>query len=292
MYNMPMSSILIHHHPGLGDHIMCHGIVREYAKKYDRVGLFSLPRNHASVAFMYHDLTNLNVISATEAETKELIAGNRGNGGLGYDEVKIIGFEYLDRISGEPLEKQLYKIAGVELSKKWSNFFVKRDLERERAFFENISPKSEYVFLHQDLPKNFRIEKKLVDKKYKILEPGEHLTKNIFDYCTIIEKAKEIHVIDSSFMFLIDCLIYKSPEQKLFVHRYARENEMWKLPILKKNWRILTLGSAGQQPIHLSKFLNQLEAFLLTHPSLKRLTRKLYRTFGWRTRSQKSGGVI
>jgi hypothetical protein len=68
---------------------------------------------------------------------------------------------------------------------------------------------------------------------------GPGLTDNLFDFCDVIEKAEEIHVIDSSFMFLIDCLPYEAPNQKLFVHRYARPNAAWNLPILKKPWVIL-----------------------------------------------------
>ncbi len=288
-----MSTILIHHHPGLGDHIMCHGIVREYAKKYGRVGLLALPRNFASVNFMYRDISNLAVISATEAEAKEFVAENARAGGLGFEEIKVIGFEHLDRTSGVPLQKQLYRIAEVTLSKTWDNFFVARDIARERALYEKVAPNGDYIFLHEDAPRNYRIERKLIDKKFKIVEPNEKLTDNIFDYCSVIEKAKEIHVIDSSFMFLIDCLAYNAPGQKLYVHRYARENEMWKLPVLKKNWKILTLGSGATQSTGLfSKFLDKFEVLLLTHKFSKRITRKIYRIFGWRTRSQKRGITV
>ncbi len=271
--------------------MMCHGIVREYAKRYDRVGLFSLPHNHTSVAFMYRDLSNLTVISANETKTTELIKNNSSSGGLGYDEVKIIGFEYLDRTSNEQLEKQFYKIADVALTKKWDSFFVERDFEKELALFERVAPKNNYVFLHEDAPRNYRIERQLIDKKYKIFEPAPNFTENVFDYCTIIERADEIHVIDSSFMFLIDCLDYTNPKQKLFVHRYARENESWKLPILKKNWVILTLKNKTGQNFF-SEMLDSCEIILLTHPCSKRLMRKIYRTFGLRTRSQKRGASL
>lgn len=283
-----MGSVLIYHHLGLGDHIMCHGIVREYCKKYDKAALFSLPRNLASVSFMYRDIPNLEIIGGDEAFIKNYLAQN----GAKYDSVKIIGFEYLNRQSGEPLEKQFYKIAGVDLAKKWDGFFVKRDFEKEKALYDRLAPKTDYVFLHEDAPRNYRIDRKKIGRKYKIFEPDPKLTENLFDYCSIIEKAKEIHVIDSSFMFLIDCLAYKNPEQKLFLHRYARENEAWKFPILKKNWRILTLAKPTAQITRFQKMLDTAESSLLTGRLTKRMTRKIYRTFGWRTRSQKRGGAL
>ena len=237
-----MSNILLLHHLGLGDHIMCHGIVREYCKKYRAVTILSLPRNHNSVSFMYRDLKNLMIVTVNDTFTESSIFFNKSKLELDkYDSIKIIGFEYLNRQSGEPLEKQFYRIAGVNIEKKWNNFFVQRDLEREGVLFKQTAPQKDYVFLHEDISKNYRINRGKINKKYELYTPTEKLTGNIFDYCTIIERAKEIHVIDSSFMFLIDCLKYKNLDQKLYIHRYARENADWKLPILRKKWEIINM---------------------------------------------------
>ena len=35
-----MSEIYLYHHLGLGDHISCHGIVRYYCEKYNKVKIF------------------------------------------------------------------------------------------------------------------------------------------------------------------------------------------------------------------------------------------------------------
>jgi hypothetical protein len=40
-------------------------------------------------------------------------------------------------------------------------------------------------------------------------------------------------------MYLTDLLDYKNPNQKLFIHRYARPNTPWNMPELRKNWNIL-----------------------------------------------------
>ncbi len=234
-----MSKILIYHHLGLGDHFMCHGIVREYCKKYDKVGLFCLPHNFSSVSFMYKDLKNLEIIKGDDNFAREYIKNNQNkNNEEKYDEVKIIGFENLNRLSQISLERQFYKIAGVDIEKKWSSFYVERDYKKEEELYKKIIDDENYVFIHEDNTRNFSIEKNKIDKKYKLITADKKMSDNVFDYCTIIERAKEIHVIDSSFMFLIDCLPYENKNQKLFVHRYARENSPWKLPILKKDWHI------------------------------------------------------
>ena len=235
-----MSSIMVYHHLGLGDHMMCHGIVREYCKRYNRVGIFTLDRNYASVFFMFRDIKNLDVIRGSDVDAKKFIAEKTTDfPHFIYDSAVVLGFHNLDRNSGELLENQFYKIAQVNLSKKWDGFHVDRDLETEKKLYEKVAPKVPYVFLHEDTKRSYLIDRKLIDKKYQIFIPDPQLASDCFGFCTIIEKAAEIHVIDSSFMFMLDCLAYNALGQKLFVHRYSRENEDWKLPKLKKNWKII-----------------------------------------------------
>ncbi|HEU5114320.1 MAG TPA: hypothetical protein VFT82_00980 [Candidatus Paceibacterota bacterium] len=274
-----MKSILLLHHMGLGDHVMCHGIVREYAKRYSRVGLFALPHNAASVAFMYRDLPNVTVIKATDAEARKYMAENSGKPGALYDEAVTIGFEKLDRVSGEPLEIQFYKLAGVDFTKLWDSFRINRDTKREEALYEKAAPKKPYAFLHEDRSRSYNIKRSLIDQKLEIFIPAPELADNFCDYITAIERAAEIHVIDSSFMFLIDCLPYDNPNQKLFVHRYARENNEWQLPILKKDWHIL-LPEPGPFDF-LRVFLEKLQAKKPTNSFIKRAIRAFFRKAGW-----------
>lgn len=273
-----MSSVLIYHHLGLGDHFMCHGIVREYCKKYDRVALFCYPHNYPTVSFMYRDLSNLTIIKSDDASAKRLIEENSSQPPEAqYDEIKIIGFQNLNRTDGIPLEWQFYKIAGIPFEKKWSSFFIKRDFNREQTLFEKVAPKEEYLFVHEDIPRKYEIKRELLNENCAIFTPRKEFTDNLIDYCTIIEKAKEVHVIDSSFMFLIDCLPYHNPDQKLFIHRYARENNEWQLPILKKDWYILTSNNTDNEPI--KDFLRWLHNSKT--PIFKRITRKIFRVMGW-----------
>ncbi len=228
--------IILFHHLDLGDNIMCHGIIREYCKTYEKVIIFSYPHNYPSISFMYRDLDNLEIIKADKQSARDFVKKSTKT----EFDVKKIGFENLAWTSNIPLEKQFYQLANVNLSKKWGNFFIKRDKKREGFLFKKEVKSKKYIFLHEDEKRKFLIKRNLINnKKYQIIEPNKNSTSNVFDYMTIIENAEEIHVIDSCFMFLIDCMKYKNPNQKLFIHRYARENEIWKLPILKKDWIII-----------------------------------------------------
>ena len=240
-----MSSVLLYHPVGLGDHLRFHGIVREYCKKYGRVAIFSIPSTYQSVSFMYRDINNLTIIKGAYykgdyAFAKKFIFLNKFKfGKYKYDIVKILENKHLDKHSGVTFEEQLYRLANVDFEKKWDSFFVERNFKKEKELYEKAASKEDYVFLHEDDSRNFVINRKKINRNLKIFTPNDKLTENLFDYCTIIEKAKEIHVIDSSFMFLIDCLKYENSNQKLFIHRYARENYEYLLPVLKKKWNII-----------------------------------------------------
>lgn len=235
-----MSNILIYHHLGLGDHIMCHGIVREYCKKYDRVGIFCKPHNYPSVAFMFRDLANLTIIKGDDRFARKFIFWNRLNFKKSrYNKVIYIGFKNLDYQSSEQFEKQFYRDVNLPLATKWEMFHIDRDRNKEQALFDRVALPARYAFVHDDKGRNYGIDESRINPDLKIFRAKKELTDNVCDYLTIIERAEEIHVIDSSFMFLIDCLKYDNPNQKLYIHRYARENTDWLLPILKKNWQIL-----------------------------------------------------
>jgi hypothetical protein len=211
--------------------------VREYAKRYKRVGLFSIPKFAAFVRFMFRDLPNLEVIEVETQRDKHLypIKNFFTLGARRYEGIKKIW--NVDFETGIPSEYQFYKIAGVPFEKKWESFHIVRDPAREAALAQKLKLSDKYVFVHDD--HRYPIDDARISSSLRTFRVGPGLTDNLFDFCDVIEKAEEIHVIDSSFMFLIDCLPYEAPNQKLFVHRYARPNAAWNLPILKKPWVIL-----------------------------------------------------
>lgn len=253
-HNKKNLRILLYYPFGMGDQIICQGIVREYVRNYGHITILAKDHNYPSVSFMYRDTPNITVLEIHKTPTKitetSVILDTPNHEQLTFDLVKIIGLNYL--VWGDQsiqFEKQLYDIAGVPFIKKWENFFVERALDREHKLFERTAPQKGYIFLHEDPERQYLINRNLLRKGTPIVSPSKDLTENIFDYCTLIERADEIHVIDSSFMFLIDCLPYENPNQKLFIHRYARDNNECLLPILKKDWTIFVERHDKWEPI-------------------------------------------
>lgn len=223
-----MSSVLIYHPLGVGDHIACSGIVREYAKKFDKVGLVCIRQYEQSIAYLYRDLPNVQLELVRSHNDVPDIQRN-------YDRTQVVGT--FDVEAGVQYERQFYKMAGVPFEKLWDSFYLERDLGREEALAQALGAVEPYIFLHDD--KRFPVDRTKLPQGARVIEPDFSLTNNIFEYYGVLEQALELHVIDSSFMFLIDCMP-ASIGQKLVLHRYPRPNMPWNLPILKKPWHILT----------------------------------------------------
>lgn len=234
----PMSSIFFDDHNGLGDEILCNGLVRELCKTYDRVGIFCLKRTYPTVSFMYRDLKNLRIhVPHSRREISWFRFLNAFRFGRNhYDKVRITG--EIDMEFSVRFDRQYYQLAGVPFEKKWKSFFVPRDMERENALMKKTGISGPYQFVHDD--GRFPLDRSRISPALPILEPTTELSDNVFDFCTAIERATEIHVVDSSFINLIDLLPYKNDAQQLYKHQYARTNPPWHSPLMKKPWTILT----------------------------------------------------
>lgn len=234
------SKVLLDFHHGMGDELICNGLVREYCKKYETVGIFCIKRNYTNVAFMYRDLSNLRIhVVASHTERMRFRFFNPFRFGEShYDEIRAID-EY-DEESEIRFERQVYeKTFGIPLDKKWDSFYVKRDPEREEALLKKTGVTGPFQFVHDD--GRFPLNRSRISPTLPVIEPTKELTNNVFDCSGVIERASEIHVVDSSFIVLIDCLSYVNEKQRLYKHHYARATPAAQSPILRKQWTILTL---------------------------------------------------
>jgi len=234
-----MSNCCIYHHLGLGDHFICNGLVREIAKKYNKVFVLCKKHNFQSVNAMYYDNQKIEAyIISDDAEAQAVVESFKRKG----EKVECFGYMrpgWMD--NNKTWDQSFYDQANIDFKKRWSSFALYRDLKKEKEVFEKNVCDKEYVFLHEDKKRGYIINRKEYIND-RIIEPILGVTDNIIDYYKIIKEAKEIHCIDSCFLIFIDslCLEFK----KLFFHKYARprETESEKsagFTTLKHNWKIL-----------------------------------------------------
>jgi hypothetical protein len=195
----------IYHHLGLGDHIICNGLVREIISNNEEYSLFVKPHNFDSIQFMYKDLPNLYFILADDRFCVEFLKNK--------EKKIIVGFDSHPNI---PWDEFFYFQHKIDFSKRWDSFKVTRDLDKELFLYDKLNPKNEeYILIHSKGSDNIdRIDYSVFKEDVKKIYVEKH-TNNIFDYLTLIEKAKEIHCIESSFQVMVDSFELNN---KLYFH--------------------------------------------------------------------------
>jgi hypothetical protein len=211
-------------HQGLGDHILCNGIYREYAQRYKKCVIPVVDKYYRVVKRMVSDVENIQVVRFNhQFWTFKMEAHANLLNSFGYDTLSlgVFGPEFfLDK--SKRLDANFYHQAALPLNTRWESFGVKRDLIAEDKLFKLLIGNSkEYVFLHDDKKRKFIVDSELLPRDMLIVEPDEKLKNkfSFFDYLKIIENAKEIHCIESSFAALIESLEFNIPK---YAHRYAR----------------------------------------------------------------------
>lgn len=206
----------IHHHLGLGDHFICHGLVRHFSKLYSEIFLFCKPHYTQSVEFMYKDLKNIIIISTQEDNDVRKYIQSKN---IKTNDLIVVGHGFWHPQS-KNFEESFYLQHNLSLDLKWGNFFVQRDTTREQKIIDYFGvKKNEYIFIHDDHTRGLNINNSSIEnhKNLEIIRPPKNLTENIFDYCGLIENSYSAHFMDSSFKQMCDLMELKN--ENIFFHR-------------------------------------------------------------------------
>lgn len=220
----------IYHHLGLGDHIICNGLVRNIVKKGGDYSLFVYRHNMESVKFMYRDLDNLSFIDTyDDGFILEFIKSNNVSED---DFIRISLTGWSREITWD---QNFYFQHGVDFKERWDSFHVVRDEIREKKLYDLLNPEDEdFILIHNKGSDEIdRIDYFFIDDKFKKIYV-ESITENIFDYLLLIERAKEIHCIQSSFHHLVDSFDLNS---NLFFH--TKKINRGAPHKIKDKWRVV-----------------------------------------------------
>ncbi|MBP7064275.1 hypothetical protein [Ferrovibrio sp.] len=221
-------SIFVYHHLGLGDHIICQALVRHVAAEHGSVGLMVRRSYLDSVRFMYRDDPAVRFLVVRDDREAEAFLDF-------WPETRRIriGHENLN-ISKVTFAESFYNQLGFDYARRWDGS-IRRDPAREEAFYRRvITQPGPFIFVHEDPRRRFGIDLSRLPKGVPIIRSQLGLTPNIFDYGLVLERAAEIHTIDSSFRHIVDTLNLTGP--RLFLHLYAKGVDVpARLP-----WTILT----------------------------------------------------
>jgi len=221
-------NLIIYHHLGLGDHIVCNGVVRHFSEPLE-IELLCKKQNVENVEFMYRDNNRINIVSVVDDNDANRYISKR----LGETEYVIdvlrIGFAVGGQKHSDCLwDENFYRNAGVDFEYSWSKFYVKPP---EKAMIS--PPNNPYIFVHSTgSHKIDRIDYDKLPKNKEIIFSDSNI--KFFDYHSVIQNADEIHCINSSFKHLVDRIETKG---KLFYHTNVKRD--YDEHNSKKDWIIL-----------------------------------------------------
>lgn len=220
--------LIIHQHLGLGDMILCNGLIRHILSqknKNEKIFLICKDVHFNTIKFMYRDENRIKLlkIDSKNDENKE-VKKHLNKKFLDKKDFLKIGHEFyqptvnlnLDRINEWPCDVVFYKQLNIPFEYRFKKTYWKRDLKKEKFLYKKLVKKSDdYVFIHDDINRHLKIDENKINKKFKVIR--NDLKYKIFDYGLILENAKELHLMESSFRQVVETLNLKS--KKLFLYK-------------------------------------------------------------------------
>lgn len=153
---------------------------------------------------------------------------------VSYD--KLVNFATADRIIPGPIMAGKYKLIGLDHS-GWQSFLkVKRNFDREQKLFDSLNISGDFALINQiygtppnvackDVPKS-----SLPMVNMSIIDGF-----TLFDWCGVIEAAKEIISVDTSINYLVDTLSITA-ERLVMVSRHSPPNFYHIDGLFSQNW--------------------------------------------------------
>lgn len=163
--------------------------------------------NAPTVSWMYKDLTNLFVVPVhSDTEAKALA------------DLYKCKYEFIDRETFKNLafDEAFYRKKQIDFECRWARSSFEPGPSGKKLFMELNPLNVPYRLVHAESSIG----------KYSLNLPDDGLltirvqplTNNLFDWCELIKGASEIHVVDSSFIHLVESLLYGDNGHRYYYH--------------------------------------------------------------------------
>ena len=233
---------------GLGDHIIHNGMARRMIveKKLDVLYVLAWQHYEGLVKYMFRDDERIQVIGIGSGmeyhHSRHIISevkpdllyllGHAVTPQAPFEDLCLPHTEY-HQVAWTDLESRMigghqcyYHDLGMDWKYRFTDCYYQRDLREEERVFNKLNPNhEEYVFVQDDFRRgfNFNQEKvlELTGKDVKIIVNDS--SENIFHYGLLLQNAKQIHLMESSFRCLVETIPTEGVE--FYYHHYIRNND-------------------------------------------------------------------
>lgn len=225
-----MNDLYLCTHYGFGDYVICYGMIRELAKRYNKVMLFAIPHRSPlhvdNICRLYNSIPNVFILTDNPLRYKDVLY-------LGWDKF----LEHIKTDQQTSFAKFFYDQVDIPIDLLWDNFYFKRNTKKEKEiYYDKLGLRNgeEYIFLHDDPVRGFIINHTFKDIKIIHLVELEDIS--ILDILYVVEKSKEVHAFTTGLVPFIDQMnIYHN---SLNLHKYIRPMP-YDQPILRLKWNII-----------------------------------------------------
>ena len=213
----------------MGDNIVHNGMIRKIAEDNPNSQIYLAAKhdNFKNVEYMFRDNPRITVLSV-EGDSGMNLAIMTG----GFD--KIISSHFGD---GNPyhyetyFDDAFYMLVGMDPLIKQSYFHIDRDIELENRVFDELITSqgiTDYVFVHEKPELNVRLSREKMEEGLPIITADPKY--GMFELLKVIENAKSVNIISSSFLSLMMC---KQFNQNVVAHMYC--DRPYISPYIKKH---------------------------------------------------------
>lgn len=189
--------LYVHHHSGMGDHILCNGLIRYLSKRHDKIYLITKNNILHHIKRMYQDSNNIELLPFDSDAGFYLEPG--------FNELKknFLNLRYVHFMIDE-YDKKPYKMANVPFEERWKSWYIDRN-NLGVGMINKMNLPDRYCLIHRTCSQcSYDIH---IETKLPVIEVNKMNDENtLFDWIPVIENATEIHVIDSVFLHLADSL--------------------------------------------------------------------------------------
>jgi hypothetical protein len=210
--------LLLIPHMGLGDTVVLVGLVRYIAKNMQEIVYPVKKKYIESTECLFDGIDNITILQIED--DRDISPTFGADGSLVEDFVRrgyclmVLGVHAMNLEQWNSLHPdfshRFYIQTDVDHSVSYTHFRPRRDPERERWLYDRVVAElgPEYVFLHEDRARGLDIDRSRLPAGVAVFDAHDPLVRsdNILDYCMVMERAKELHFIDSCFALLADRL--------------------------------------------------------------------------------------
>lgn len=203
--------VVIEPHLGLGDSLICLGLIRELSGLHPSKRFYYACLHHCyhSVAWMFSGLNNVYLFAVTSGREARQLAGFLN---ASYLPIGVVG------VDKKRFDAYFYDQHGINFDIRWSNALTPPG-PLSAELYATLNPLGEpYIIVCNQDSGLVSYNLNIINPEKKKVIYVKPLTNNIFDWQKLIMDADEIHTIDTAFVHLVESMFHTRKSPPLYYH--------------------------------------------------------------------------